>query len=307
MARRMAVGIDQNRLSLLLAVLEKRAGLHLVTDDVFVNIAGGMSIDEPAVDLGDRRRGGVEPANRPDRAGHGGVRRGRPGRGSARRRAGQAPHPRGRADGIHAHRPARRRTWTPSEETGQGRTGRRALASARRSTLLPRSERFDRACRVHTARAVIRCQYRRGLFIWPGSYSRGSLFVGAVAYSAFMLRPLGADPLDQRRCSGSAWRVLSVGVRMAAAQHRRHAPARRAASAAPSACCWPRASARRCSGSITAISASRSCTASSCCCFPYLGLVIGGRKGEWLEPARLIDAVPRRRPASATTRFSTPR
>jgi DNA repair protein RadA/Sms len=51
-ARRMAVGIDQNRLSLLLAVLEKRAGLHLVADDVFVNIAGGMSIDEPAVDLG---------------------------------------------------------------------------------------------------------------------------------------------------------------------------------------------------------------------------------------------------------------
>lgn len=50
-SRRMAVGIDQNRLSLLLAVLEKRAGLHLVADDVFVNIAGGMTIDEPAVDL----------------------------------------------------------------------------------------------------------------------------------------------------------------------------------------------------------------------------------------------------------------
>jgi DNA repair protein RadA/Sms len=50
-ARRMAAGIDQNRLSLLLAVLEKRAGLHLVADDVFVNIAGGMSIEEPAVDL----------------------------------------------------------------------------------------------------------------------------------------------------------------------------------------------------------------------------------------------------------------
>src|SRR6185503_18707379 len=52
MARRMAVGIEQNRLTLLLAVLEKRAGLHLVADDVFVNIAGGMSIEEPAVDLG---------------------------------------------------------------------------------------------------------------------------------------------------------------------------------------------------------------------------------------------------------------
>ena len=51
MAKRMAVGIDQNRLSLLLAVLEKRAGLHLVSDDVFVNIAGGMTIEEPAADL----------------------------------------------------------------------------------------------------------------------------------------------------------------------------------------------------------------------------------------------------------------
>src|ERR1051326_7510154 len=51
-ARRMASGIDQQRLSLLLAVLEKRAGLNLTGDDVFVNIAGGMTIDEPASDLG---------------------------------------------------------------------------------------------------------------------------------------------------------------------------------------------------------------------------------------------------------------
>jgi DNA repair protein RadA/Sms len=50
-ARRMAIGVDQNRLSLLLAVLEKRAGLALAGEDVYVNIAGGMSIDEPAVDL----------------------------------------------------------------------------------------------------------------------------------------------------------------------------------------------------------------------------------------------------------------
>jgi DNA repair protein RadA/Sms len=50
-ARRMAVGIDQSRLSLLLAVLEKRAGLSLAGDDVYVNIAGGMTIEEPAADL----------------------------------------------------------------------------------------------------------------------------------------------------------------------------------------------------------------------------------------------------------------
>src|SRR6476646_6632003 len=51
-ARRNASGIDQQRLTLLLAVLEKRAGLNLIGDDVFVNIAGGMTIDEPASDLG---------------------------------------------------------------------------------------------------------------------------------------------------------------------------------------------------------------------------------------------------------------
>jgi DNA repair protein RadA/Sms len=51
-ARRTASGLDQQRLSLLLAVLEKRAGLNLAGDDVFVNIAGGMTIDEPACDLG---------------------------------------------------------------------------------------------------------------------------------------------------------------------------------------------------------------------------------------------------------------
>ena len=51
-ARRMASGIDQNRLSLLLAVLEKRAGLNLIAEDVFVNVAGGITVDEPAADLG---------------------------------------------------------------------------------------------------------------------------------------------------------------------------------------------------------------------------------------------------------------
>jgi DNA repair protein RadA/Sms len=50
-AKRMASGIDQNRLSLLLAVLEKRAGLNLLGEDVFINVAGGMSVEEPAADL----------------------------------------------------------------------------------------------------------------------------------------------------------------------------------------------------------------------------------------------------------------
>ena len=50
--RRMTEGVDQNRVSLLIAMLEKRTGLQLIGDDVFVNIAGGMEVDEPAADLG---------------------------------------------------------------------------------------------------------------------------------------------------------------------------------------------------------------------------------------------------------------
>ena len=50
-ARRTASGLDHSRLSLLLAVLDKRAGLNLASDDVYVNVAGGMTIAEPAADL----------------------------------------------------------------------------------------------------------------------------------------------------------------------------------------------------------------------------------------------------------------
>jgi DNA repair protein RadA/Sms len=49
--RRTASGLDANRLSLLLAVLDKRAGMSLAADDVFVNVAGGLTVDEPAADL----------------------------------------------------------------------------------------------------------------------------------------------------------------------------------------------------------------------------------------------------------------
>ena len=68
-ARRMASGIDQNRLSLLLAVLEKRAGLNLMGEDVFVNIAGGMAVDEPAADLAIIAAVASSVRNRPIRQG----------------------------------------------------------------------------------------------------------------------------------------------------------------------------------------------------------------------------------------------
>ena len=52
MPRRTARGIEQNRISLLVAVLSKRLGMDLGDQDIFVNVAGGLKIDEPAADLG---------------------------------------------------------------------------------------------------------------------------------------------------------------------------------------------------------------------------------------------------------------
>ncbi len=46
------MGIDHNRVSLLVAVLEKKAGISLLSHDIFINVAGGVKIDEPAADLG---------------------------------------------------------------------------------------------------------------------------------------------------------------------------------------------------------------------------------------------------------------
>ena len=50
--RRQAIGTDFNRVNLLMAVLEKRVGLQMSDCDAYVNLAGGMRISEPAIDLG---------------------------------------------------------------------------------------------------------------------------------------------------------------------------------------------------------------------------------------------------------------
>ena len=52
MPRRMSAGFDHNRTSLLIAIMEKRLGLNLQGEDIFINIAGGLKISEPAVDMG---------------------------------------------------------------------------------------------------------------------------------------------------------------------------------------------------------------------------------------------------------------
>ncbi|MCD6353748.1 MAG: DNA repair protein RadA [Proteobacteria bacterium] len=49
--RRTSLGVDYNRVSLLIAVLEKKADLSFINQDIFVNVAGGIKIEEPAVDL----------------------------------------------------------------------------------------------------------------------------------------------------------------------------------------------------------------------------------------------------------------
>ncbi|OAT85185.1 DNA repair protein RadA [Desulfotomaculum copahuensis] len=52
MPRRMAAGVDYNRVALIMAVLEKRVGLHLGSHDAYVSAVGGVRLDEPAADLG---------------------------------------------------------------------------------------------------------------------------------------------------------------------------------------------------------------------------------------------------------------
>jgi DNA repair protein RadA/Sms len=55
--RRVCNGIDRNRLALVLAVLARHAGIGLGTSDVFVNVVGGVRVDEPGADLASRSRG----------------------------------------------------------------------------------------------------------------------------------------------------------------------------------------------------------------------------------------------------------
>jgi DNA repair protein RadA/Sms len=49
--RRVTTGYDYNRINMIIAVLEKKLGLHLSGNDIFVNIAGGIKVAEPAIDL----------------------------------------------------------------------------------------------------------------------------------------------------------------------------------------------------------------------------------------------------------------
>jgi DNA repair protein RadA/Sms len=65
-ARRKVSGVSGDRVAMIIAVLEKRAEMRLAADDVFVNIAGGVKVIEPAIDR-------VEPHESPASAGHAGA------------------------------------------------------------------------------------------------------------------------------------------------------------------------------------------------------------------------------------------
>ena len=51
-AKRTATGVDYNRVALLLAVLEKSVGLQIQNQDVYINVVGGIKVNEPSMDLG---------------------------------------------------------------------------------------------------------------------------------------------------------------------------------------------------------------------------------------------------------------
>ena len=104
--RRMAAGVDPNRVSLLLAMLDKRMGMHLGGSDVYVNVAGGLTVDEPAADLGIVASIVSSFRNRAIASDRVSFRRGRFGGRSPRNQPDSAAHSRSSVDGIQAVHPA---------------------------------------------------------------------------------------------------------------------------------------------------------------------------------------------------------
>ncbi|MGC4083304.1 MAG: hypothetical protein QM736_14645 [Vicinamibacterales bacterium] len=100
--RRTAAGVDANRVSLLLAVLAQRAACDVLDRDVFVNVAGGLQLAEPAIDLGVACAIASSRARPRDRSAHRRVRRGRPRRRDPRGADVRAASRRSCAARVHA-------------------------------------------------------------------------------------------------------------------------------------------------------------------------------------------------------------
>ena len=120
-----------------------------------------------------------------------------------------------------------------------------------------------------------------------------------VGYSASQLQPLLGDRHSQHRFR----RRPRPADRRRSSCASRTCPSRTCSarcSAAPSVSARARRSARRSTGRTSATHASSSSTASSCSALPYLGLVMGARNGEWLEPERIVGLFRNTGPRSAT-------
>ena len=142
---RRASGLDQNRLNLLTAVLGRRAGIALGSHDVFANLAGGLAVSEPGLDLPLALALASSLRDRPIAAGHGRHRRGGTARRVARRGRSGATPARGGPARVHAgdraSRPAR------SADAGRARGPDRRCGDA------PRRHRTG-ACRSLLAVAM---------------------------------------------------------------------------------------------------------------------------------------------------------
>ncbi len=120
--RRSAQGVDSGRLSLLLAVLDRRAGIGVDKADVYALAVGGVVVREPGADLGLALAIASASRRSPAPARHGGLRRGRPGRRAATGGPEPAAAGRGGPAGVHRrHRPPARARTTSGYHRPPGR------------------------------------------------------------------------------------------------------------------------------------------------------------------------------------------
>ena len=125
MPRRVATGVDPKRLAMIVAVLARHAGIPLGQADVFVNVAGGVRIDEPGADLAVALAIASAARRRAGQGRHGRLRRDRPHRAAAPRHPGRSA-----ARGVREARPRPGRR--PGGDAGAWQTAGRAGRDAAR-------------------------------------------------------------------------------------------------------------------------------------------------------------------------------
>ena len=157
--RRTASGIDHNRLALLVAVLGRRAGIGLSGHDVYANLAGGLSVNEPGLDLPLALALASSLRDRPLRRRDRRDRRGRAARRAAGRRRPRPTAPRGRAPRVHAgRRPALARPVRRPRARRRDRRGRVARRGAPGRDGRPRRRRPGPGLRSVRTSARGRCR-----------------------------------------------------------------------------------------------------------------------------------------------------